>query len=191
MRRLLTNAASLALGVIVLAGLRWTTPGYAVLTGPLPSDGPAGVTVAARGFSVRIGDVELAKSLRYRAFGRTVERTSDGVFAVAHATVEATAQSTSLGGIAWEDAGGIVFAHSRRVDGAGALLLGKRLQPGLPQQGLFVFELPRGALKSARLLVSESAEPRLDSQARIRLPDDLPGRAVSEGLDLDESARAR
>jgi hypothetical protein len=188
MKRLLLNAAAFCLAVAVLAALRWTTPGYAVLTGAVPSDGRPGVTTAARGFTIRIGSIELGKSLRYRAFGKVVERSSDGVFAVAHATVAATVQSTSLGGITWEDANGVSFAHSRRVDGAGALLLGKRLQPGLPQEGIFVFELPRGELDGARILVSETIDPRLDSQARILLPTDLDGRPVSDRLDLDEGA---
>ncbi|SED09324.1 hypothetical protein SAMN05519104_2778 [Rhizobiales bacterium GAS188] len=196
MKRLTLNAAALCVAFVVLAILRWTTPGYAVLTGPIPVAGKLGRTIAGRGITVEIGDVQFVKSLHYRAYGKTVERASGGVFAVLRASLAATAASTVVNGIEWRAPDGVTFAHSRRVEGAASLLLGKRLQPGLPQEGVFVFELPQEQLrpeqlKGATVLISEVAEPRLDSQAQIRLPPHLEGLISVDGLDLDDLARAR
>lgn len=183
MSGLFAKAAALLLAALLLAGMQRFTPGYAEITGPIPLAGRLGETLSGRSFSIRAEHVLLAEKLRFRAYGREVERDSGGVFALVIARLEAAPASASVSGAVWRSAQGVRFAASQRMAGAPRLLGVERLEPGLPQRGVFIFEIPREAAAGATLLVATSRWARLDSQAEIALPAALePPAAV---LDLN------
>lgn len=179
----LARAVALAVAALLLFALQQTTPGYSEITGPIRQAGIAGVTATARGFTVRVEKIMLAERLRWQSLSRSYERSTDGIWAVAIMTAEGKPGTTSLNGAIWQAASGLRFDASPRVGAFRGLLNGARLEPGLPQRGLLIFEIGRDAARGGALLVSEARWPRLDTQLRIALPDDHIEQA--EMLDLD------
>lgn len=183
MIRFLARAAALAITALILFALQQTTPGYSEITGPITQRGVAGTAIAGRGFTLRVEKVVLAERLRWQAFGRSYDRDTGGLWAVAIVEAEGTPATTALSGATWLAASGLRFEASQRAEQARGFLRGKRLEPGLPQRGLLIFEIGRDAARGGALLVSEARWPRLDTQLRIALPDDRIEQA--ETLDLD------
>ncbi len=174
---------ALVLAVMLLVGMQRYTPSYAEITGPIPLKGNLGETLTGRIFSVRGDKVLLAEKLRFKAYGREVERDTGGVFALVIARLEAQPASVNVGSAIWRSAQGVRFVASPRVQGAPRLLGTDRLEPGLPQRGLFIFEVPREAVAGATLLVASSRWPRLDTQVEIALPakPDIPAPLIDLG----------
>lgn len=186
MSSIFARLGALVLAALLLAGMQRYTPGYAEITGPIPLRGTLGETLAGRTFTVRVDHVLLAEKLRFRAYGREVERDTGGVFALVIARLEAQPASVAIGGPIWRSAQGVRFVASPRVQGAPRLLGADRLEPGLPQRGVFIFEIPREAAAGATLLVAASRWPRLDTQAEIALP--ATQAAPAPLIDLGELA---
>lgn len=177
--RVALSLATLAL----LAALRWTTPGYAVITGPIPVTGHDG-EARARAFTISLGAARIAKRVHFSRFGRSVSRDTSGLWIVVPATIAATRISTFVSSAAWEGPDRRRFSESRRVGDARAILTGKRLQPGLPVHGIFVFEVAADAVADGRLIASTSLAPQLDSEARI-VPTSLDAGRPLDEVDLD------
>lgn len=177
---------ALVLAAMLLVGMQRYTPGYAEITGPIPLNGSLSETLTGRGFTVRADKVLLAEKLRFKAYGREVERDTGGVFALVIARLEAQPASINVGSAIWRSAQGARFVASPRFQGAPRLLGTDRLEPGLPQRGIFIFELPREAVEGATLLVAASRWPRLDTQAEITLP--AKPDAPTPVIDLGELA---
>lgn len=156
-------------GIVLLALLRWTTPGYAVLTGPIETTGRQGAPAQTAGFNLKVDKLILSELLIFQRYGKKVERSTGGVWALVTADASATNRTLMLAGVSLRGASGRTYMQSPRVDGMSQLLSGKELQPGLQQQGLFIFELPADELAGAELVVSREAFPRLTAQLAISL----------------------
>lgn len=183
MIRALARVTALAMAALILFALQQTTPGYSEITGPITQHSVAGTTTNARGFSLRVEKVVLAERLRWQAFGRSYDRDTGGLWAVAVVEAEGTPATTALSGATWLAASGLRFEASQRAESARGFLRGKRLEPGLPQRGLLIFEIGRDAARGGALLVSQARWPRLDTQLRIWIPDERIEQA--ETLDLE------
>lgn len=183
MIRVLARVAALAVAALILFALQQTTPGYSEITGPITQHGLAGTTIAGRGFTLRFEKVVLAERLRWQSFGRSYDRDTGGLWAVAVVEAEGTPATTALSGATWQAASGLRFEASQRTESVRGFLRGKRLEPGLPQRGLLIFEIGRDAARNGALLVSMSRWPRLDTQLRIPIPDERIEQA--ETLDLE------
>ncbi|MFD1702215.1 hypothetical protein ACFSCV_04285 [Methylopila henanensis] len=177
-RRLATVALVLA-AVPLLWALRWTTPVYAELTGPIPVHGAPGEWVEGRQLGAKVSGVRLAGRLRAEVFGRRIERTTSGVWAVVDLELRATVDSVMLHGARWVGPSGRAYAASRRVEGPPNLATGLTLQPGLARKAILVFELPADEVADGELRLSALPEPRLDSEIRIALGAPPSSRAVT------------
>lgn len=171
MRNAAATLAIVLIGIAVLALLRWTTPGYAVLTGPIETAGRQGARADTAEFSLKVDKLILSELLIFQRYGKKVERGTGGIWAVVVADVAAGPNTLMLAGVALRGASGRIYMQSPRAEGAPQLLSGKELQPGLPQRGLFVFELPADELAGAELVVSREAFPRLTSQLAMALDE--------------------
>lgn len=173
--------------ILVTAGLLFamqrTTPSYSEITGPIAQNGLAGTVATGRGFKLRVEKLILAERLRWHSFGRSYERDTGGLWAVAVAAAEGTPATMALAGATWQTPSGLRFDASPRAAPFPGLLPGMRLEPGLARRGLIVFEIGREAAHGGALLVSISRWPRLDTQLRIALPHERIEQA--ETLDLD------
>lgn len=174
-----------AISIIVLAALRWTTPDYSTITGPIVTTGAVGQTKQARLFSVAVKAPQLAERLRFRSFGKEFIRDTGGIWAVVPVQAAARTTTTNIQGIAWMTADGRQYDHSNRIRGLPLLLKGRALQPGLPERGILIFELPRSALQGGSVLLSHVPSPPLDSQLRIALTGQIPTE-VRQEIDLDD-----
>ena len=183
MIRSLARAAAILLAAALLLAMQRTTPGYSEITGPITQNGVAGKIVTARGFKLRVEKVILAEKLRWQSLGRSYERDTGGVWAVAVVAAEGTPASTTLAGGIWQSESGLRFDASPRASPFRGLLAEARLEPGLARRGLMVFEIGRDAARNGALLVSMSRWPRLDAQLRIPISDEHIEQA--ETLDLD------
>ncbi|QEN89855.1 hypothetical protein FZC33_27660 [Labrys sp. KNU-23] len=171
MKKAAVTVAIVLIGIIVLALLRWTTPGYAVLTGPIETAGRQGTRAETGEFSLTVDKLILSELLIFQRYGKKVERGTGGVWAVVAAEVAGKHRTLMLGGIALRGASGRIYMQSARIEGMSQLLSGKELQPGLQQRGLFVFELPADELAGAELVVSREIFPRLTSQLAVALDE--------------------
>ena len=183
MMRHAISIAAIAGAFALLAILRSTTPDYTTLTGPISAAVRPGETADARNFQASIGAVRLARSVRYRATMGPMVRDTGGMWLIVPATVLATRETMMLSGASWVDAAGIRYAQSRRVDDGATVLIDKLMQPGMARKGVFVFEVPERVALGGTLLVSDTSDPRLDSQVRIALPG--ADAKIDDTLDLD------
>lgn len=183
MIRSLARLAALLVTAGLLFAMQRSTPGYSEITGPIAQNGSAGTVVTGRGFKLRVEKIVLAERLRWQSLGRSYERDTGGLWAVAVVAAEGTPATAALSGAIWEATSGLRFDASPRAAPFRGLLPGMRLDPGLARRGLMVFEIGRDAARGGVLLVSMSRWPRLDTQLRIALPDERIEQA--ETLDLD------
>jgi hypothetical protein len=179
------RAALLALAAIpLLAAMRFTTPSYAELTGPLDRTGDVGEPAEGRDFGARIAEARFARRIRAKLFSKPTERDSGGVWAVVPAQLWATKETVTVMGAVWQGPTGRRYALSRRVESAKPIVTGETLQPGLPRRGVLVFEIPADEATGGRLLLSVSTDPRLDS--RLVFAPAKNSRRVEDVLDIDD-----
>jgi hypothetical protein len=176
--------AAVLVAIPLLAALRFTTPSYAELTGPLDRAGEIGVTVEARNFAAKVGEARFARRIKARVISRPVERDTSGVWAVVPVEVWATEETATLMGATWRGPSGRRYAQSARLESAKPIVTGKPLQPGLPRRGVMIFEMPEDEATGGRLLLSVSPDPRLDS--RLVFAPAETARRVEDVLDVDD-----
>lgn len=179
MIRALAQLAAIVVAAGLLLAMQRTTPGYAEITGPIPTAGAFGGTVAARNFAVRADKLIVGERLRWRRFDRVTERDTSGLWVVVVADIEALRGSVSVNGAMWRGPDGLRFEANHRLTGAPGLLSSSGFQPGLPRRGLIVFEIPKGQERGGTLQLSLTRWLRLDSRVDLAMPD-----APSENFDV-------
>ncbi|MGH6761163.1 MAG: hypothetical protein ACRECW_06175 [Phyllobacterium sp.] len=167
-RHVLGSCVLILTAFAFLAALRGTTPSYAYLTGPIGISGAAHENVVGRTLAAEVGTVRLAKVLRAKLYGKDVERDTSGIWAVVNSKIEATSQTATMQFAVWLGPSGRQYAATRRLEGAPGFLLGATLQPGLPRNGIFIFELPPDEIENGVLLLSTSPLRTLDTELRLQ-----------------------
>lgn len=168
MTRRLGNIAILLVAIACCYGMQATKPRYAQLIGPIPSYGKPGEKVATRTFDIDVGKVTFARTLTLNQFGKRKLLTTGGVWAIVTAKLVANGRSTIVGAATWRGPDGLDYRTTERVSSAaGATPV--FLDPGLPGEARFVFEILAGQASNATLLVSGRLVSPLDSQAHIAL----------------------
>lgn len=168
--------------LILLATLQTTTPPYAVLTGPIRTNGSASETVAARTFSLDVRDIAKARTIAYDQFGKAVELETSGVWIVVSAELRGFEQTMPIRAATIVGTSGRLYRQSERAGGAPNILSLKTLQPGLPTTGLFIFELPEDETAEMTLRVSEQYDPQLQDEIAVSLAPDAT--APQERLEI-------
>lgn len=182
---ILRSLAIVAVAAVALAAMRFTTPGYATLTGPLEQSAKLGERAEGRAFGAKVGAPRFAKRVRAKMIAKSVVRDTEGVWVVVPAELWATSETATVMGAVWAGPSGRSFSADPRVDQAKALVIGKPLQPGLSRRGLIVFEIPADEAAGARLKLSLTSDPRLDTQLSIAVTGEGPQR-IEDELDLDD-----
>lgn len=182
----LAGVAILLIGLVALAGMRWTIPRYDNITGPIAFPGKPGEWVNADNLVVAAGPARVARAIRFNAMGRTQLRTSGGLWLVIPVRSRVERATAHVYGRTWMTADGRRYrASGRAEDGSAVLSLAKTLQPGLERKDLVVFELPSElAAAGGTLLLSEQSEPRLTAEVQVRYPA-MPVSSATDLLDLD------
>lgn len=185
MKRLAAIAVVL-LGVVLLAGMRWTMPRYERITGPIAFSGTPGSWVRADNLAIEAGTPQLARSLRFKAAGKIQQRDSGGVWLVVPVRSRVEHATAHVYGRVWMTSDGRRYRASSRTEMGDAVLSSiKTLQPGLERKDLLVFELPSALASDAgTLLLSEQRDPQLAAQVQLRYPALKTG-APADVLDLD------
>ncbi|UYC13913.1 hypothetical protein [Xanthomonas sp. CFBP 8445] len=175
-----------AVGVVALAGMRWTIPRYDRITGPIAFCGKPGEWVHADNLVVAAGPARLARAIRFNTVGKPRVRTSGGVWLVIPVRSRVERTTGHLYGRTWVSADGRRYrASGRAEEGVAVLSSTKTLQPGLERKDLLVFELPTAlAAGGGTLLLSEQGEPRLSAEAQVHYPALSVGSSI-DLLDLD------
>ena len=169
MRRLLLSVLMIALAGAILLFLQSTTPPYAMLTGPIRTDGVQGDTVTSRTFSAKVDKAVQAKTIAYRRFGKDAERDTSGAWLLIAVEMRVDQQTMPIRAATIRGASGRLYRQSRRADGAPQLLSAKMVQPGLPTTGLLVFEVPEEETADMTLLLSSQYSPQLQDEIAIAL----------------------
>ena len=170
MRRRLGNLLVLLIAVATLYGMQRTKPRYMDLTGAIPVHGRMHETVETRQFEIRVDDVTFARQLTLDNFGAAKILTTTGIWAVVSARLGATSASNVVSQASWLGQGGLRYDNTDRTSLQSGLPP-HTLDPGLPKQVRFVFEILPDQTSGATLIVSNYLEPRLDSEARIAIDD--------------------
>ncbi|WP_251863536.1 hypothetical protein [Achromobacter sp. Marseille-Q4962] len=194
MKRRLATLVLLAAAAAVLLAMQRHSPRYDELTGPIPVSGRMGEPVRTRLFDARVERVAFARQVVYRRFGSPVMRSTSGLWAIVTVELAARAKSVAVGQAAWEGPTGLLYQQTDRLDFSPGQPP-HALDPGLPRQGRFVFEIRPDQAGGATLRLSERFSPRLDSEARIAL-DTLPRNpdgslAIADTLDLSAASGGR
>ena len=172
MIRRIANLLIVCLAVAICYGLQTTKPHYAELTGPIPVRAGMADIAEARTFAIRIDKITFARAIVADQFGQQKRLTTSGIWAVVSADLSAGSRPAQIGEAVWRGSTGLKYRLTERLSfhsGLPPYVVG----PGLPKNGLFVFEIPPGEVRGATLLVSSTRFPRLDSRVEIQL-DDLP-----------------
>jgi len=190
MMRWVFNIAALGAAAVVCYGMQSTKPRYKDLIAPIPVHGSMADKVETRLFGVKIDKVVFARELKVTEFGKARTLTTDGVWAVVSADVDARDRTTRVGAATWVGPTGLQYHQTERFSSRSDLPP-LAVAPGLPQRGLFLFELPPGEVDNATLVFKHAVFSALDSQANIaldRVPLESDGTplAVVDSLDLDQ-----
>jgi len=139
-------------------------------------------TVSAASFSVRVDRVEEARRIAFTQFGRTIELESSGVWILVSAEVRASRTTMQVPATTLIGASGRLYLELQRAGDAPAILSAKTVQPGLPTNGVIVFELPEDEVRGLQLVLSEQYDPQLKDEIHASLDDnnDAPG----QGLEI-------
>ncbi|MEZ2224615.1 hypothetical protein [Rhizobium sp. RCC_161_2] len=167
--RVFLSVLALTLAIAILAFLQWTTPTYALLTGPLETRGDQSATVSSETFDVKVNEVLLAKTLALSHFGRPVERDTEGIWVVVSAEMQSKWETMQISSASIKGASGRIYAQSTRASGTKPLLTSKDLQPGLPAKGVLMFEMPEQEAHDMELILSRKLGPQLDSEIHVKL----------------------
>lgn len=171
--------------VALLAALKETTPGYAMLTGPIRTYGHQDAVVSGTKFSARTGAVVMAKSIVFDRFGKTVDLQSSGIWVVASIEAQAFAETMPLRAATLVGASGRKYRQSQRAGDVPNVLSMKTVQPGLPTKGIVVFEIPADERQGMRLLLSEQYDPQLADEIEISL--DQGSDAIRDRLEIGKN----
>lgn len=185
LRGALKSLAVVAVAAAALAAMRFTTPGYATLTGPIEQSAMIGERAEGRAFGARIGAPRFARRVRAKMIAKSVVRDTEGVWVVVPAELWATTETATVMGAIWAGPSGRSYSADVRVDKAKALVIGKPLQPGLSRRGLIVFEIPADEAAGARLKLSLTSDHRLDTQLSFAATGEGAMR-IEDELDLDD-----
>lgn len=183
MSRTILRIAAIVVAFFVLAALRWTTPNYALLAKPIPSDGAAGEVVKTRAFRVTGKPLMTAKVVTFRYAGRIHHPATGGLWLAVPVHIVADPQTVVIRSAVWEGPDGVRYRYSRRADDAEFSLPDRGLQPGMERDGYFFFEVPEEQVAGGTLVISEGLSPAFDGEARIRY---AAAPAPVPVLDLDQ-----
>jgi hypothetical protein len=183
-------AVALACAAVALQSAHWS---YDRAYGPLVKNGRIGRTVTEPRFTIRVEQVQTARSIRvpegpYGAKPQIIP--AGGVFVVVIATVAARRSPVYVASARLHTAYGDYYTTDKL--GGGILsapvvtpLSYVRFQPGMPRRGVYLFDVPARALAGARLYVSD----RDIEDARFGFYRDDPVRFSAEvHVDLGISA---
>ncbi len=162
MRRALSVALAVVLAVaaVALEGARWS---YERAYGPLVENGRIGHTLAEPRFTIRVEQVQTARTIRvpegpYGAKPQVIP--AGGVFVVVLATVAARRSPLYVASARLHTSWGDYYTTDKLGGGAlsrpAVTTLGYvRFEPGMPRRGAYLFDVPPRALAGARLYVSD------------------------------------
>ena len=189
MMRWVFNVAALSSAAVVCYGMQSSKPRYKDLIAPIPVHGSMADKVETRLFDVQVGKVVFARELKVTEFGKLKTLTTNGVWAVVAADIAARDRTTRVGAATWLGPTGLRYQQTERFSSR-SNLPPISISPGLPQRGLFLFELPPGEVEGATLVFSHAVFSALDSQGNIaldRVPLDSDGTPLSvvDVYDLD------
>lgn len=167
--RLVSLLVMIAVSAVVLAALQATTPPYAMLTGPIRTEGRQAETVSDTMFSAQVRQVQKAKTLAWDQFGRTVERQSSGTWVIVSAELQAMRETMPVRGATIIGTSGRLYHQSQRAQAAPNVLSAKTVQPGLPTTGIYIFEMPEEETRDMVLVLSRQYGPQLEDELHITL----------------------
>lgn len=160
MRRAIVGVLTGVLLLAGIAGVRRATPGADAKYQPIASTGEIGEQVNTTAFALRVDRIELGASVRiadeYGLVGTT--KTTAGIWVVVWTTVAATTEVLGVEGARLRTADGTEYLASS-VSGT---LDKAELQPGIPEYGPILFEIPRDRLAAAVLSVTTHRTKGLD-----------------------------
>ncbi|WBU38351.1 hypothetical protein [Homoserinibacter sp. YIM 151385] len=181
------RTAPLGIALLLAAGAVFataTTPDDVALTSTFASGAAPGEIGEGRTFAVRLDGVRVADAVA----GPLWTGETSGAWVVAEVTAEARANPGGVTGALL--LGDLRFQASPRPPGLS--IASSPLQPGLPESGALVFEVPLEALEAhgagARIAVSGRSDPRLDSS--IEIPVDLSAVDRERRVELAEPERS-
>lgn len=153
--------------VLVALALTWKIPSYDQKTDPVVTRAEMGAPVRARTWSVTIGGLRVARSVKTELD----ERTTDGRFVVVDGWVHDVHESISAPEVGLRASDGTTWWQTSRVSST-STMEGEAVPPGFAVRGSWVVEIPAKA-QVKTLLVALRADPVLDDQLEIRV-DSLP-----------------
>ncbi|MEO7432999.1 MAG: hypothetical protein ABIR62_13450 [Dokdonella sp.] len=191
-RSVATSALWVAAAIATIGALVNLRMNYDSKLAPFLVSGRIGEAVVARAFVVTVGTVELAAATSAQDDPEEItlkSLSSAGVWVVVHLRLDARLAPISLLTANLQTSDGYAYAAAGpRVQGAGNLAYSRKLlnlkttQPGLANDGLLLFEVPRARLAGLHLQVSQaSGGAKLDSLADIDLGID-----AAKAVDLLE-----
>ncbi|MCB5362717.1 hypothetical protein H0484_02970 [Pusillimonas sp. CC-YST705] len=163
----------LCLGVVVLAALMASTPGYDDAFKPLRQTVQHGESAHGRLFSVRFVDWMTAERLAYQLYGKPTTKDTQGVFLLADFQVSDVRESVSLSA-AWQGPSGRRYAQTARLEDAPSALKSRQFHPGIETKGRAIFELPPDEIAGGTLLVSRKGLNVLDTELALLPPNGHP-----------------
>jgi hypothetical protein len=176
MIRKLVTVFGLIFAVALLYGVQKTMPTYGNITSPIAVSGKAGEKLSARNFDVTVKSIRLAREIKLNRFGRDRLYSTSGVWALVEVEAAARDETVTLTSAAWLGHDGARYNASERLSGAPGALAEQRLEPGLPQRALLIFEFPESEIRDGTILVARTPFQPLDSELNIAA--DLPVKPI-------------
>lgn len=168
MRRLV-SVLGVFLAIFALYVLQKSLPTYGDITSPIVVPGSIGEKVTARNFELTVTQLGFARNIKLAAFGTERSFGTSGIWAIVEAEAAARNETVTLTSATWLGADGLRYLASERINNAPGLLGRQRLEPGLPQRVLMIFEFPEGEMSKGTLLVARYPFQPLDNELHIAM----------------------
>jgi hypothetical protein len=157
------------LAMFALYVLQKSLPTYGDITSPIAISGKVGEKLSARNFELTVTQLRFARTVKLAAFGSERSYGTSGIWALVEAEAAARNETVALTSATWLGADGLRYLASERVGNAPGLLGRQRLEPGLPQRVLMIFEFPESEVSKGTLLVARSPFQPLDNELHIAM----------------------
>ncbi len=155
--------------IFALYVLQKSLPTYGDITSPIAISGRVGEKLTARNFELTVTQLRFARTVKLTAFGSERSYGTSGIWALVEAEAAARDETVALTSAAWLSADGLRYLASERIGNAPGLLGRQRLEPGLPQRVLMIFEFPEREMSKSTLLVARSPFQPLDNELHIAM----------------------
>ena len=179
---IVTNLLSVILGAVALGAMMNTIPDYNSSFQPFAVVADDDGVGQGRLFTAELVGLKTAGIVSYTRFGEDVSRDTSATFLVADLSITGRSESRQLEAI-WLGATGRQYNQTARLEDAPRNLSTVRVEPGLTDRAIAVFEVPEDEIVGGQLALIPRGRFPMDSAVHFAGPASVPEKQAELRLE--------